>query len=64
VFEVLPKEAAKGAFSACGSWGGVDAVMYGNVALDEFLFHFDEYGRAVGIEPRMFRVTLQKALGE
>jgi len=23
-----------------------------DVAIDEFLFHFDEYGRAVSVEPR------------
>jgi hypothetical protein len=60
VFEVLPNEARKGAFSACGSWGGVDGVMYGNVAVDEFVFQFDEYGKAVSVEPKTLRITLQK----
>ena len=60
VFEVLPTKERSGVFSSCTSWGGVDAVLYGNVALDEFLFHFDQYGRAVSVEPRFLRVTLQK----
>jgi len=61
VFELLPTRVDDGGvFSVCGSWGGVDAVYYGDVAIDEFLFHFDEYGRAVSVEPRFLRVILQK----
>jgi len=62
VFEFLPQMLPNGVFSDCSSWGGVDAILYGNTALDEFLFHFDEYGKAVSIEPRSLRVILQKEL--
>jgi hypothetical protein len=63
MIEILPTTVAqKSFFPACGSWGGVDAPMYGSVGLDEFLFHFDEYGRVVSVEPRAFRVTMQKDL--
>jgi len=60
--ELLPKTVAKSFFPACSSWGGVDSAIYGNIGLDEFLFHFDEHGRAVSVEPRALRVTLQKVL--
>lgn len=60
VFELLPTRVDRSVFSVCGSWGGVDGVFYGDIAIDEFLFHFDEQGRAVSIEPRFLRVILQK----
>lgn len=60
--DALPETVPKGFFPACGSWGGVDSAMYGIVGLDEFLFHFDENGRAVSVEPRALRATLQKVL--
>lgn len=62
VVKLLPPPAIKGVLSDCSSWGGVDSIMYGNVGLDDFVFHFDEYRRAVGLEPRTLRVTLQKDL--
>ena len=70
VFEVVPKNttastaaAGSGVFSSnCFAWASVDGISYGNVAADEFLFHFDEYGSAVSVEPRMLRVTLKKGL--
>jgi len=71
VFEILPKHATAsysgagggGVFSSnCYTWTGVDAISYGNVAADDFLFHYDEYGKAVSVEPRMFRVTLEREL--
>lgn len=43
------------------SWGSVDALMYGEVGLDEFLITFDAEGRAVAVSPRAFRVTLSRS---
>ena len=61
VLEILPLSTTiKGTFAPCVSWGSVDSILYGNIAIDEFLFQFDEYGYAVSIEPRALRVTLQK----
>jgi len=68
VFNVLPKNvpsrnssSSAGVFSStCYSWAGVDSITYGNVALDDFLFRFDGYGRAVSVEPRIARVILEK----
>jgi len=37
-------------------------ILYENIAADNFLFHYDEYGKAVSVEPRMFQVTLEKVL--
>ena len=73
VFEVLPKNAtASGSgagagagsvfSSSCFTWAGVDGFSYGNVAADDFLFHFDKYGNVVSMEPRMLRVILKKGL--
>ena len=51
---MLPKHATAsdsgagggGVFSSnCFTWAGVDAISYGNVAADDFLFHFDEMER-------------------
>ena len=69
VFEVLPKNATAsssgsgGVFSSsCFTWMSMDGISYGNVAADDFLFHFDEYGSVVSLEPRMFRVALRKVV--
>ena len=63
VADVLPRNSTGGVFSSgCGTWVGVDVPTYGNVGVDEFVFHFDEYGRGVSVEPRAFRITLKKGL--
>lgn len=48
--------------SSCDAWISMDGKSYGNVAVDEFLFQFDDYGRAVSMEPRTFRITLKKVV--
>ena len=42
----------------CGSWGGVDGLQYGGVALDEFLFVTGGDGKAVSVEARILRASL------
>lgn len=44
----------------CATWGGVDGVMYGEVAIDDFVFGLDAKGDAVSVEPRVLRATLEK----
>ena len=44
----------------CSSWGGADGLMYGSIAFDDFVFTIGE-GSAKSIEPRFFRVVLNKA---
>ncbi|KAJ5717069.1 hypothetical protein N7488_002715 [Penicillium malachiteum] len=46
--------------SSCHSWQLVDAVIYGNIGLDEFLFEVNEAGQVISIQPRALRVTLTK----
>lgn len=43
----------------CRSWEGFDGNVYGQRALDEFIFHLDE-NRAVSIEPRAVRQLLKR----
>lgn len=45
---------------ACDSWQLIDAIPYGNVGLDEFLFEVNRHGDVVSIQPRALRVTLTK----
>ncbi|KAJ5087561.1 hypothetical protein N7456_011177 [Penicillium angulare] len=50
-----------GIFSqACVSWEVINAVPYGNVGLDEFLFEVNRDGDVVSIQPRALRVTLKR----
>jgi hypothetical protein len=44
----------------CGSWGAVDAVQYGGVALDDFVFVTGSGGKAVSVEARILRVGLKR----
>lgn len=44
-----------------GVWGEVDNLVYGTVAVDDFLFHLDQYGDTVAVEPRVVRQVLRKA---
>jgi hypothetical protein len=61
VFEVFPKNVDTGAFSQnCATWDVVDDIMYGSIAIDEFLFQFNQAGDAISVEPRIFRITLLK----
>ena len=39
----------------CASWGAVDALTYGGIGFDEFIFNLGPDGRAVSVEPRVFQ---------
>jgi hypothetical protein len=42
-------------------WSQTDSPIYGEVAVDDFVVHFDANGTAVMIEPRVVRDTLQRS---
>jgi hypothetical protein len=42
------------------SWGGVDALKYGGIGIDDFEFELDGSGKATGIRPRIWRETLAR----
>jgi hypothetical protein len=44
----------------CGSWGGADAVLYGDVGLDDFVFIVGDNGCAGSVEARILRASLQR----
>ncbi|KAL7921881.1 beta-lactamase/transpeptidase-like protein [Trichoderma austrokoningii] len=41
-------------------WGTPDQLMYGGVAIDDFVFHLDDRGCSAAIEPRVLRETYQR----
>ncbi|KAK1245573.1 hypothetical protein MKX08_005202 [Trichoderma sp. CBMAI-0020] len=41
-------------------WGAPDQLMYGAIAMDDFVFHLDGRGCSAAIEPRMLRVAYQR----
>lgn len=43
-----------------GQWSATDAIMYGEIAVDDFVIHHDDNGTAVMIEPRVVRDTLKR----
>lgn len=44
----------------CTNWFGIDGLQYGLNAVDDFVFHLDQFGRVISVEPRVVRQTLQK----
>lgn len=44
----------------CSSWEGFDGNVYGQEALDEFVFHLDRNGNAASMEPSVLRQVLDK----
>ncbi|KAL1894019.1 hypothetical protein Sste5346_006161 [Sporothrix stenoceras] len=57
-FQVLPAPLDQGPFSAnCIAWEVVSQLVYGGVALDEFLFTIDADGKAVSLSPRVLEQT-------
>lgn len=57
-FQVLPAPVDPGPFSAnCVAWEVVSQLVYGGVALDEFLFTVDGNGKAVSLAPRVLAQT-------
>ena len=65
VFEVFPKAYDPGAFSEnCDTWTGVDFLVYGGIAVDEFIFNFNaDATEVLSIEPRVLRFPLTKKPG-
>lgn len=43
---------------SAGLWSSIDTPMYGEIAVDDFVVHFDHSGIAFAIEPRVMRDTL------
>lgn len=48
-------------FDACPSWFGIDRPNHGVFALDEYVFHLGEDGKAWGLEPKALKIVLEKA---
>lgn len=44
----------------CTNWFGIDGLVYGSKAIDDFVFHLDSAGHVVSVEPRAVRQALQK----
>lgn len=44
----------------CGSWVGVESVLYASTSADDFIFHQDASGNVTGIELPSLRITLPK----
>lgn len=45
---------------AAGTWGMPDQLMYGGIAVDEFVFHVDAGRRAAAVEPRVLRAVYKR----
>lgn len=44
----------------CGSWGGVDTIMYDEVGVDDFTFALGSDGKAVSVQPRVMKISLPR----
>ncbi|CAK7243794.1 MAG: hypothetical protein STHCBS139747_005322 [Sporothrix thermara] len=64
-FQALPAASDPGPFSAnCVAWEVVSQLVYGGVALDEFLFTVDGItGSAVSLSPRVLAQTQKRSKG-
>lgn len=45
---------------AAGTWGMPDQLMYGGIAVDEFVFHVDAGKHSAAVEPRVLRAVYQR----
>ncbi|UKZ80261.1 hypothetical protein TrVFT333_008018 [Trichoderma virens FT-333] len=45
---------------AAGIWGTPDSLMYGEIAVDEFVFHLNAGGSSAAVEPRVLREVYNK----
>ncbi|KAH0596669.1 hypothetical protein MHUMG1_05787 [Metarhizium humberi] len=43
-----------------GQWGRIDQLMYGEIAVDDFIFQLDGHGIATAVQPRVMRDTLKR----
>lgn len=46
---------------SANQWASIDTPMYGEIAFDDFILHFDRAGNAFAIEPRVMGDTLLAA---
>jgi hypothetical protein len=62
IFEDLdvPAQVNKMFSTDCGSWVGVESVLYGSQSADEFIFYQDADGTVTGVEIPALRITLNK----
>ena len=45
---------------ACQGWFAVDEITFGNIPLGQMVFQVDETGKALSVQPRALRITLEK----
>lgn len=55
-----PAAANENWFLACERWVGVDEVTFDNIPFGQMVFQVDGTGRAVSVETRALRTTLQR----
>lgn len=65
VFEIVQDDKdgseKQGVFTGpCNSWMTVGVLLYGSRSVDEFVFELDSKGRAVALDMRAWRMTLDK----
>lgn len=66
VYEAIPEIYDLGSFSQnCQTWTSVDALVYGGIGADEFIFNFNvDATKVVSIEPRVLQFSLAKKTGK
>lgn len=60
VVDDMDQSNATSVFPSCTNWGSVDGLMYGTIAVDDFVFTLGCDGVAKSIEPRVLRSTLNR----
>lgn len=64
VFDIPSLSSSGPSSQGCVSWFVVDALIYGGIGFDEFVFNLGSDGRAVSIEPRVLQQNaLQRQQG-
>jgi len=60
VIDNMDQSNATSFFPTCLNWGSVDGLMYGTIAVDDFVFTVGRDGMATSVEPRVLRSTLNR----
>ena len=60
VVDDMDQSNATSFFPTCLNWGSVDGLMYGTIAVDDFVFTLGRDGMATSIEPRVLRSALNR----
>lgn len=47
-------------FSNFDTWSSVDSLVYGQISVDELVFHLDGSGKTVAVDVRFLRITLYR----